>query len=247
MPTPSEFWQDNIITDYIDPATDHIYTPVLVPTPESAASSSIPVGLANLQTAMDVQPAGQPYLIEGYSQSAQIAIDEKPDLIGSDNPPPDVTFLLLGSGNRPDGGFLERFAGLVIPAAPGFAFNGAEPTGAGITTIDIANQYDAVADFPQYPINVVADINSLLGFVYAHAGYGDGPLPEPIPDIWPPRIRCPDRTPTNTCSGPLRSSNRSMATRRPISFRPAICRYSTHCAAWAYPSRCSTSSSRRCR
>jgi hypothetical protein len=186
MPTPSEFWQDNIITDYIDPATGDDYTPVLVPTPESAASSSIPVGLANLQAAMDVQPAGQPYLIEGYSQSAQIAIDEKLDLIGSSKPPPDVTFLLLGSGNRPDGGFLERFAGLVIPGATGFDFNGAEPTDAGITTIDIANQYDAVADFPQYPINVVADINSLLGFIYAHAGYGDGPLPEPIPAIWPP-------------------------------------------------------------
>ena len=66
------------------------------------------------------------------------------------------------------------------------AFNGADPTDAGIPTIDIANQYDAVADFPQYPINVVADINSALGFIYQHAGYGDGPLPEPVPAIWPP-------------------------------------------------------------
>jgi hypothetical protein len=186
MPTPSEFWQDTIIADYIDPATGADYTPVLVPTPESAASTSIPVGLANLQAIMDQQPAGQPYLVEGYSQSAQIAIDEKLALIGSGNPPPDVTFLLLGSGNRPDGGFLERFAGLVIPGATGFDFNGAEPTDAGITTIDIANQYDGNADFPQYPINVVADLNAVLGFVYQHAGYGDGPLPYPVPAIWPP-------------------------------------------------------------
>jgi PE-PPE domain len=186
MPTPSAFWQDTIITDYIDPATGRNYTPVLVPTPESAASTSIPVGLANLQAAMDEQPAGQPYLVEGYSQSAQIAIDEKLALIGSGNPPPDVTFLLLGSGNRPNGGFLERFDGLVIPGATGFDFNGAEPTDAGITTIDIANQYDGNADFPQYPINVVADLNAVLGFIYQHAGYGDGPLPEPIPAIWPP-------------------------------------------------------------
>jgi PE-PPE domain len=186
MPTPSEFWQDTIITDYIDPATGQNYTPVLVPTPESAASTSIPVGLANLQAVMDQQPAGQPYLIEGFSQSAQIAIDEKLELIASGNPSPDVAFLLLGSGNRPDGGLLERFAGLVIPGAAGFDFNGAEPTDAGITTIDIANQYDAVADFPQYPVNVVSDVNSLLGFIYAHAAYGNGPLPEPIPAIWPP-------------------------------------------------------------
>lgn len=52
MPTPSEFWQDNIITDYIDPATGANYTPVLVPTPESFASTSGPIGLADLQAAM---------------------------------------------------------------------------------------------------------------------------------------------------------------------------------------------------
>jgi hypothetical protein len=186
MPTPSEFWQDTIITDYIDPATGGNYSPVLVPTPESGASTSLPVGLADLQAAMAQQPANQPYLVEGYSQSAQIAIDEKVDLMQSGSPPPDVTFLLLGSGNRPDGGFLERFSGLVIPGATGFDFNGAEPTDAGIPTIDIANQYDGNADFPEYPINVVAELNALLGFIYQHAGYGDGPLPEEVPAIWPP-------------------------------------------------------------
>jgi hypothetical protein len=186
MPTPSEYWQDTIVTDYIDPATGDSYTPLVVPTPESAAGTSLPDGLAQLQTAMSQQPANLPYLVAGYSQSAQIAVDEKIDLIQAGSPPPDVTFLLLGSGNRPDGGFLERFSGLVIPGATGFDFNGAEPTDAGITTIDIANQYDAVADFPQYPINVVADLNSLLGFVYAHAAYGNGPLAEAVPAIWPP-------------------------------------------------------------
>lgn len=115
MPTPSQRWLDAIITDYINPATGGNYTPVLVPTPESASSTSVPTGLANLQAAMAQQPAGQPYLIEGYSQSAQIAIDEKLQLIQSGQPTPDVTFLLLGSGNRPDGGFLERFSGMVIP------------------------------------------------------------------------------------------------------------------------------------
>jgi hypothetical protein len=186
MPTPSEFWQDTIVTDYIDPATGGTYTPLLVPTPESAASTSLQDGLDELQTAMSQQPANVPYLVEGYSQSAQIAIDEKIDLMQAGSPPPDVTFLLLGSGNRPDGGFLERFSGLVIPGLTGFDFNGAEPTDAGIPTIDIANQYDGNADFPQYPINVVADLNAVLGFVYQHAGYGDGPLPEEVPAIWPP-------------------------------------------------------------
>jgi PE-PPE domain len=184
MPTPSAFWQDTIITDYIDPATGANYTPVLVPTPESFSSTSMPTGLADLQAAMGQQPADQPYLVEGYSQSAAITVLEKMQLLDSGQHP-DVTFLMLGDLNRPNGGLDERFDGLYAPGA-GLDFNGAEPTDAGIPTIDIANQYDFVADFPQYPINGLADLNAIFGFIYAHAAYGDGPLPEEIPAIWPP-------------------------------------------------------------
>ncbi len=187
MPTPSEFWRNTIITDYIDPATGGNYTPVLVPTPESFASTSPSVGLADLQAAMAAQQLsfpGDPYLVEGYSQSAAIAVSEKLQLMQA-GLHPDVTFLLLGDLNRPNGGLDERFVGLFVPGA-GLAFNGAEPTDAGIPTIDIANQYDFVADFPQFPTNGLADLNAELGFIYAHAAYGDGPLPEEIPAIWPP-------------------------------------------------------------
>ncbi|MGH3971389.1 MAG: PE-PPE domain-containing protein, partial [Mycobacterium sp.] len=187
MPTPSERWLDTTITDYIDPATGHTYTPVLVPTPESFASTSVPTGLADLQTAMaDQQKAfpGDPYLVEGYSQSAVISIDEKLQLIASGQHP-DVTFLLLGSLNRPDGGLFERFPGLDIPGTGGFPFNGAEPTDAGIPTIDISNQYDFFADFPQFPTNQLADWNAIFGIIYAHAAYSDGPLANLFPPVWP--------------------------------------------------------------
>jgi hypothetical protein len=185
MPTPSEFWQDGIIADYIDPATDGNYTPLLVPTPESFDSTSIATGLADLQAAMGEQPADTPYLVEGYSQSAVIAVDEENQLIQSGQAPPDVTFLLLGSLNRPDGGIFERFPGLVVPGTVGFDFNGAEPTDGDIPTIDIANQYDFFADFPEYPTNLLADLNAVFGIIYAHAAYGDGPLPEQVPSVWP--------------------------------------------------------------
>ena len=184
MPTPSEFWQDTIVTDYIDPATGANYTPVTLPTPESYASTSPPTDLADLQAAMGEQPPDQPYLVEGYSQSASIAVLEKM-LLDQAGQHPDVTFLLLGDANRPDGGLAERFTGFAIPGIAA-TLNGAEPTDAGIPTIDIANQYDVFADFPQFPINPVADLNAALGIVYAHAAYGDGPLPEEIPAIWPP-------------------------------------------------------------
>jgi PE-PPE domain len=186
MPTPSQFWQDGIISAYINPATGDSYTPVLVPTPESFSSTSVSEGLAALQQEMAEQPAGEPYLIEGYSQSAVIAVQEKLLLMESSQPPPDVTFLLLGSLNRPDGGLFARFDGLVVPGLPDFVFNGAEPIDAGIPTIDISTQYDFFSDFPQYPINPIADLNALFGFFYAHAAYGNGPLPYEVPAIWPP-------------------------------------------------------------
>jgi PE-PPE domain len=187
MPTPSEFWQDTIITDYIDPATGGNYTPVLVPTPESFSSTSVSTGLADLQAAIAAQQLndpGDPFLVEGYSQSAVITVDEEDQLLQSGQPTSDLTLLLLGSLNRPDGGLFERFPGLVIPGTAGFDFNGAEPTD-GVTTIDIANQYDFFADFPQYPTNMLADLNAIFGIIYAHAAYGDGPLPEQVPSVWP--------------------------------------------------------------
>ncbi len=127
MPTPSTAWLDTTLTDYIDPATGDQYTPVLVPTPESFAATSLLNGLADLQAAMANQQTthpGGPYLVEGYSQSAVIAVDEKMALMEAGRPAPDVTFLLLGSLNRPDGGIIERF--------PGFSAD------AGIPTIDTA-------------------------------------------------------------------------------------------------------------
>ncbi len=127
---------------------------------------------------------GDPYLIEGYSQSAVIAIDEKLDLMQAGQHP-DLTFLLLGSLNRPDGGITERFPGLVFPGTAAFSSTTAEPTDAGIPTIDISNQYDFFSDFPEYPSNTLADLNALFGIIYAHAAYGNGPLPEDIPAIWP--------------------------------------------------------------
>jgi hypothetical protein len=188
MPTPSIEWQDRIIADYIDPATGQNYTPVLVPTPESLATTSLPTGLADLQAAMAAQQAadpGQPYLVEGISQSAQIAVDEKIQLMQTGQHV-GVTFLVLGDPNRPDGGIDERFDGLYTPGLGEGDLTGAEPTNAGIPTIDIANQYDPVADYPQFPINPVADLNALLGIVYAHGAYGGGIFPEEIPALWPP-------------------------------------------------------------
>jgi hypothetical protein len=186
QPTPSEQWMDSIINDYLDPATGASYTGVRVTTPETVPlAPSLEGGLADLQTAMAEQQAtdpGAPYLIEGYSQSALTGVNEELQLAATaagGQPIPDVTVALLGSGNRPNGGIFERFDGFYIPGAEVNA-DGAEPTDLGIPTIDIAGQYDGFADFPQYPINLLADLNDLFGIIYVHGDYG-GLLENVIP------------------------------------------------------------------
>jgi PE-PPE domain len=178
QPTPTASWMESILNDYIDTATGREYTAVPVTTPETVPlDPSLQTGLADLQAAMGHQALiepGQPYLIEGYSQGAIVVADEKNALAATEaagQQIPNVTFTMFGDPNRPDGGLLERFDGLYVPGVELDA-NGAAPTDAGIQTIDISGQYDAAADFPQYPINVVADLNALLGLLYVHGDYG---------------------------------------------------------------------------
>lgn len=110
------------------------------------------------------------YTVFAYSQSAAIASTEKSDLIA--HPPSGtVSFVFMSNPNRPNGGVLERFVGVHIPIL-NVTFNGAtvtnSPQPTPLTTVDVAHQYDPVADFPLNPLNPLALINSLLGFRYEH-------------------------------------------------------------------------------
>ena len=70
-----------------------------------------------------------------------------------------------GDFNLPNGGLFARFPGLYIPIVD-LSFNGPAPTDTQFHTDVIIRQYDGVEDFPLYPLNVVADLNALLGAVY---------------------------------------------------------------------------------
>lgn len=58
------------------------------------------------------------------------------------------------------------------------------PTDTAMSTVDIAFQYDGVADFPLYPINLLADLNATLGFWYIHGSYlaPNGRNPDELPN-----------------------------------------------------------------
>ncbi len=111
------------------------------------------------------------YVVFGYSQSATIAAYEKYDLIAHPPAGTTVSFILTSNPNRPNGGILERFVGVYLPVI-GVSFNGAmttnSPQPTPLTTVDVARQYDPVSDFPTNPLNLLADLNVALGFVYFH-------------------------------------------------------------------------------
>jgi hypothetical protein len=120
-------------------------------------NASVAQGVQNLGAR---EPQGD--VIFGVSQGAVVASQykaEHPEGTGN-------TFLLVENPNRPNGGVLSRFAGLYIPIL-NVTFNGATPDN-GDTTIDIARQYDGWADFPTYPLNLLATANAILGMIYVH-------------------------------------------------------------------------------
>jgi len=131
--------------------------------------ASVAQGLEDLQQAIAAEPSGTDTTVFGFSQSATIATLYLDDVAnGSINPadPADLSFVLVGDPNNPDGGMFERFDGLYIP---GFneTYSGATPD-LDIPTDIYTIQYDGFGDFPQYPIDLVADLNAIFGLYYDH-------------------------------------------------------------------------------
>jgi hypothetical protein len=187
------------------PPPGESYNPVAVITPEEWApqhgtlslDQSIAIGTANLDNCIkggadceynpDVGSAapapGDNFVVFGYSQSATIATLEKRALAAQypNGGGPDVSFVLIGNGNRPNGGFLARGPeGFTMPAGlifGGATFNGSTPTTTQYQTVDIAEQYDVWADVPVNPLNLFAVANWYSSYV--HYNYANTSLSDP--------------------------------------------------------------------
>ena len=79
---------------------------------------------------------------------------------------------------------MSRFAGLYIPILD-FSFNGPAATDTQFDTVEIVRKYDGFTDFPLYPLNLVADLNAVLGLVYVHLYLLDVSLPADDPTASP--------------------------------------------------------------
>ena len=143
---------------------------------------------------------GHSAVVAGFSQSTLIETDEIRALLAlpaAQQPSSSqLSFILLGDPVNPDGGLLTRFPGYYIDLldAP---FTGATPQSPWPTAV-YTIQYEGGADFPQYPLNVVSDLNATLG----------GILNQTIPSSPPPRsptpCRCRHRAVTPSTSWFLR-------------------------------------------
>ena len=113
-----------------------------------------------------------PLVIFGFSQGATVASRQKALL--RDLPAESQTgidFVLIGNPNRPNGGLFERLAAFGTVPILDATFGMPTPTDTAMPTVDIAFQYDGVADFPLYPLNLLASLNAAAGFWYTHGSY----------------------------------------------------------------------------
>ena len=124
----------------------------------------------------DLDSALQPYIdsgntvgVFGYSQSAIIASLEMEQLEAEGVPSSEVDFVLIGDLMNPNGGLFDRFAGLDLTSL-GIDFSGATPSDDYATTI-YTLEYDTWGDFPRYPLDIFADLNSFES--QTHFDYDD--------------------------------------------------------------------------
>ncbi|TQR83256.1 PE-PPE domain-containing protein [Mycobacterium hodleri] len=151
---------------------------------------SVATGLGMLDT--DVRrylgQNGEPLVVFGNSQSATVATEEKRRLAADPTVAADsLQFVLVGNPNRPNGGFLQRFHPITIPVVDYLPTTSPADTGGPVTT-DISFQYDIASDFPTYPLNALAMLNTLIGigihgsYTTTHDGYSESELLAEIND-----------------------------------------------------------------
>ncbi|TCJ97448.1 PE-PPE domain-containing protein [Nocardia alba] len=208
-PAVAHNFESNAYQNFIDPGargcTDNDCPGVtFVPVPYDAAlwpvisskgpdassakwDASVLDGVRNLDTVttrvLDSDPDGA-IVIFGYSQGATVSSTEKAAASGLAQADKDrLSFVLIANPNRPNGGIIERPVRFGHLPIADIGFGPPTPTDTGIRTTDVAMQYDGIADFPAYPLNVLATTNAVLGTLLIHPSYlqpkGDGAGSQP--------------------------------------------------------------------
>jgi hypothetical protein len=189
LETPGQAYANAIDEEYLAPR-DFTGTTQVLSTPEAlypflgpfteTFDQSEAQGQQILDTAIQNQiatgdvDAANPVVVFGWSQSAVISSLIQPELESQDVPSDDVHFVLIGDESAPNGGILERFdlpAG-TQPSIPSLGLTFSGPEASDLYPTDVyTHEYDGFADFPQYPVNVLSDLNAVLGILFEHVTY----------------------------------------------------------------------------
>lgn len=200
-------YQDHAVDYYLAPGGDCSEGCTAVPVPYIAQFWPIPLegwgGLSGAKWDVSVQSGvdsltatyddqreqhpGDDVTIFGYSQGATVVSLVKGSLRNPANAD-QLNFFFIANPQRPNGGLVSRLGGLGTVPLLDLTFGNptstdtCEHSDGGHCATDFALMYDGIADFPTYPINVLADVNALAGFWYAHGTYlspkGDEALTE---------------------------------------------------------------------
>jgi hypothetical protein len=172
IPQPSQLYLDAANELYLQPRGFDGTLQSLF-TPEDASPTSEARGEQILDsTILQAFDSGKlsaqnPEVVFGYSQSASISSEVMRELAGQGVPSSDVHFVLIGDPDNPVGGSELATSDL----SPQYLqANVATPNDLYPTDV-YTHEYDGVADFPKYPINLLSDLNSALGFIYEHGTY----------------------------------------------------------------------------
>ncbi len=180
-PYPGPVYLNNVNLSYIlphfpgaiplDQLTPEQFWPVAGTGETFGTSVAQGVSLLNKGISHQINDLGNKVVVFGYSQSATVATDEIRNLMAAGSPyQGNLSFVLAADPNNPDGGLLERFKGFDIPFL-NVHFNGATPPNSPYPTSIYTIQYDGIADAPQYPLNIVSDLNAFLGYFVLHSTY----------------------------------------------------------------------------
>jgi hypothetical protein len=172
IPQPSQLYLDAADALYLQPrgfggTLQSLFTPEdASPTSEARGEQILDSTILQQFDSGDVS-AQNPLVVFGYSQSASISTAVMRELAGQGVPSNDVHFVLIGDPDNPAGGSEVMTSNL----SPQYLeANVATPNDLYPTDV-YTHEYDGVADFPKYPINLLSDLNAALGFIYEHGTY----------------------------------------------------------------------------
>jgi hypothetical protein len=177
-PLNAQYFAQYAFVDVPYPQTIGPFSGIGTPT----MGQSVATGKAHLDTA--ITNTSGPMLVIGNSQGSLPTDAVRAELENDPNAPPpsQLSFLVNGDPEQRGGLFSVLFApGTYIPILD---YTVLGPVESRYDLVVFTYEYDGIADFPDRPWNLIADLNALFGVAYRHAATGSlNPYAIPTEDI----------------------------------------------------------------